>query len=57
MAQLSTVLALLSSLTVAGLELLISLLKEDSFEPVGRGAVLYLIAIAALLIITAYCIA
>lgn len=57
MAQLSTVLALLSGLTVAGLEFLISVLKEDSFEPVGRGAVLYLIAIVALLIITAYCIA
>lgn len=57
MAQLSTVLALLSGLTVAGLEFQISLLKEDSFEPVGRGTVLKLIAVVSFLIITAYCIA
>lgn len=53
MAQLSTALALLSGFSVAGFGFLISLLKEDSFEPVGRGAVLYLIAVAALLIASA----
>lgn len=47
MAQMSVVLALLSSLSIAGLGLSFSLLQQTSFKPTGCYAVLFLLALLA----------
>lgn len=53
MAQLSSVLSLLSGLSVAGLGFLFSLLREKDFLPAGGYALLFLIALAAFFVASA----
>jgi hypothetical protein len=50
MDQMSVVLALLSSLSIAGLGLCFSLVQQLSFKPTGCYAVLFLFALVALFI-------
>lgn len=50
MAQMSVVLALLSSLSIAGLGLCFSLIQRSSFNPTGCYAVIFLLCLFALFI-------